>query len=88
VTESADNTNLEASPAAVKKPVVKSIKGWQLAALQPVGWLLKVWLRSLRVSASPEAVAALSIRDRARFIRVPVTEVLRSQIQACLTAMR
>lgn len=29
-----------------------------------MGWLLKVWLRSLRVSASAETVAALSIQDR------------------------
>src|SRR5690606_32895821 len=50
--------------AGVKRPVVKSIRGWQRAALQPVGWLLRTWLRTLRVSASPEAVAALSITDR------------------------
>ncbi len=62
--EPADNSSTDAPPVAVKKPVVKSIKSWQLAALQPVGWLLKVWLRSLRISASAEAVAALSIQDR------------------------
>ncbi len=71
MTEPADNpaNHSDAEPAGAtalpgKRPVVKSIRGWQRVALQPLGWLLKAWLRSLRVSASPETVAALSIQDR------------------------
>lgn len=64
MTAPAENISARSPSVATPKPVVRSIKWWQRAALQPVGWLLKVWLRSLRVSASREAIAALSIRDR------------------------
>lgn len=64
MTESAHNPAPETPAPPGKRPVIKSVRGWQRVALQPLGWLLKVWLRSLRFSSSTEALAALSRTDR------------------------
>ncbi|MFH1499993.1 MAG: lysophospholipid acyltransferase family protein [Verrucomicrobiota bacterium] len=64
MTVSTDNSSPDTPSANAPKPVVKHIRGWQLAALQPFGWLMRAWVRSLRYSASPESTAALSWVER------------------------
>lgn len=42
-----------------RRPVVHGLRGWRRLALQPLGLLMRLWGRSLRIETSPEAERAL-----------------------------
>lgn len=42
-----------------KKPVVHGLRGWRRSALWPLGLLMRLWGRSLRLQVSPESLVNL-----------------------------
>lgn len=48
-----------------RSPVIHGLRGWRRLALVPLGWLVKLWGRTLRITGSPETLRALRKTDRA-----------------------
>lgn len=46
-----------------KRPVIHGLIGWRRLALRPLGLLMRLWGRSLRLEMSPEAARALGKTD-------------------------
>ncbi len=56
---------MTSSPAPSAPPVVHAIRGWRLALLRPVGWLVRAWAASLRFETTAESLAAVTKGDEA-----------------------